>query len=146
MAVSEARDNTEDWVLPEAARPRSFAELESRVELALTVAHASEAAIAEVGAAAIEAAEQARQAAGLAERAAIAAQQARDSVPVAVATAEPVAVADSAIVAEPAPEPASPVAENPALYPLPPDEDLRLAHFMDRAARVVERLQALQQV
>jgi hypothetical protein len=78
MAASQgvARDNTEDWLLTEAARPRSFAELESRVDLALTVAQASEAAVAEVGAAAIEAAEQARQAAELAERAAAVAQAA----------------------------------------------------------------------
>jgi hypothetical protein len=81
MAVSEgaARDNTEDWLLPEAARPRSFAELEARVDLALAIAKTSEAAVSEVGAAAIEAAEQAGQAAELAERAAAAAQTAAES-------------------------------------------------------------------
>lgn len=126
MAVSEgaARDKTEDWLLAEAARPRSFAELEARVDLALTVAQTSEAAVAEVGAAAIEAAEQARQAAELAERAARSAEAARGAVAVA-----------------PDPEPAA----NPAFFPLPPDQDLRLAHFMERADRVVARLQALQQ-
>jgi hypothetical protein len=131
MAVSEgaARDKTEDWLLPEAARPRSFAELESRVDLALTVAQASEAAIAEVGAAAVEAAEQARQAAELAERAAAAALAARDSVAVAPVSA-----------------PADSQAHNPAVFPLPPDQDLRLAHFMERAERVVVRLRALQQL
>jgi hypothetical protein len=124
MAVSEgaARDKTEDWLLAEAARPRSFAELEARVDLARTVAQTSEAAVAEVGAAAIEAAEQARQAAELAERAARSAEAARGAV-------------------APAPESAA----NPAFFPLPPDQDLRLAHFMERADRVVARLQALQQ-
>ncbi|MDX6604319.1 MAG: hypothetical protein QOF23_828, partial [Solirubrobacterales bacterium] len=43
MATTEARDNTEDWVLPAAARPRSFADLEARIDLALTISKASEA-------------------------------------------------------------------------------------------------------
>lgn len=137
MAANEARDRTEDWLLPEATRARSFSQLESRVDVALTLAQASEAAVREVGAAAIEAAEQARQAAELAERAAIAAQAAREAVVVAPVAADP---------GLPVPAPSSPLAENPALYPLPPDEDLRLAHFMERAARVVVRLRALQQV
>lgn len=74
--ASEARDSTEDWVLSPAARPRSFAEIEARVELAVETARSSEAAVAEVGAAAIEAAEQARHAAELADRAARAAEAA----------------------------------------------------------------------
>jgi hypothetical protein len=130
--VSEgvSRDKTEDWVLPEAARPRSFAELEARVDTAVAVARASEAAVAEVGASAIEAAAQARHAAELAEGAAIAAEAARGAVSTA-----PVA---PATVVEPA--------ANPALFPLPPDVDLRLAHFMERAERVVTRLRVLQQL
>jgi hypothetical protein len=124
MAVSEgaARDNTEDWLLPEPGRARSFAELESRVHVALTLAQASEAAVQEVGAAAIEAAEQARRAAELAERAALAAEGARVA----------------------APDPGG--AANPAVFPLPSDEDLRLAHFLERADRVVARLRLLEQV
>ncbi len=64
-----ARDNTEDWLIPAQARPATMAELEQRVDYALTVARASEAAALEIGAAALDAAEQARRAAELAERA-----------------------------------------------------------------------------
>jgi len=124
MAASEgvARDNTEDWLLAEAARPRSFAELESRVDLALTVAQASEAAVAEVGAAAIEAAEQARQAAELAERAA--------------------AVAQAASVATPAP-PLPETELQPAVPPTAPEEEWLLS-FTHRAERLSARLVRLQ--
>jgi hypothetical protein len=124
MAVSEgaARDNTEDWLLPEAARPRSFAELESRVDLALTVARGSEAAVAEVGAAAIEAAEQARQAAELAERAAAAAQAAAAATP-----------------AAPRPE----TELQPAVSAAAPEEEW-LLRFSHRAERLSARLVRLQ--
>ncbi len=133
MAANEERDSSEDWLLPETTRARSFSQLESRVHVALTLAQASEAAVREVGAAAIEAAEQARQAAELAEQAAVAAQAARESVALAPAPA-PI----------PASVPVAPAADNPAVYPLPGDEDLRLAHFMERADRVVARLRILQ--
>jgi hypothetical protein len=124
MAVSEgvARDKTEDWLLPESARPRSFAELESRVDLALTVAQASEAAVAEVGAAAIEAAEQARQAAELAERAA--------------------AVAQAASAATPAP-PLPETEVQPAVPAAAPEEEWLLS-FTHRAERLSARLVRLQ--
>jgi hypothetical protein len=121
MAVSEsaARDNTEDWLLSAAARPRSFAELEARVDLALTVAKTSEAAVTEVGAAAIEAAEQARQAAELAERAAIAAQTAASAPPA-------------------RPEPAA------APRPTGPQQEEWLIRFTHRAERLSARLVRLQ--
>jgi hypothetical protein len=128
MAVSEgaARDNTEDWLLPEAVRARSFAQLESRVHLALTLAQASEAAVREVGAAAVEAAEQARQAAELAERAATAAQTAAAIAP----------------VLAPAPEPAaSPEAE---VQPAASSEEEWLLRFTHRAERLSARLVRLQ--
>jgi hypothetical protein len=64
------RDSTQDWVLPEAARPPLLSELEARIEEAVVTARASEAAVMSVGEAALEAAEQARRAAGVAERAA----------------------------------------------------------------------------
>jgi len=67
--MAEARDSTDDWVLPEGARPATLAQLEQRVDYALAVARASEAAALEIGGAALEAAEQARRAAELAERA-----------------------------------------------------------------------------
>jgi hypothetical protein len=132
MAANEgaSRDDAEDWVLTEAARPRSFAELEARIETAISVAHACEEAVALVGADAIESAAQARRAAELAERAAIAAEGARAL----------------AVVPPPAPAAPSALAANPAVFPLPSDEDLRLSHFIDRADRLVARLRHLQQV
>lgn len=56
-------------MLPEHARPPLIGELELKVEEALAIARASEAAVMTVGAAALDAAEQARRAAELAERA-----------------------------------------------------------------------------
>jgi hypothetical protein len=64
-----ARDTTQDWLLPEHLRPPLIGELERRIEEALVTARASEAAVMTVGAAALDAAEQARRAAELAERA-----------------------------------------------------------------------------
>ncbi len=63
------RDQAEDWVLSGDARPPLLGELVERIDEAMAVARASEAAVASVGAAAIEAANQARRAAVLAERA-----------------------------------------------------------------------------
>jgi hypothetical protein len=74
------RDSTQDWVLPEAARPPLLGELEARIDEALVTARASEAAAVTVGEAALEAAEQARQAAGIAERAAVTALDAQRRV------------------------------------------------------------------
>ena len=79
MEESE-RDSTQDWLLPESSRPPLLGELEARIEEATATARASEAAVTTVGAAAIAAAEQARQAAGIAERAAATALAARRSV------------------------------------------------------------------
>ena len=63
------RDDTNEWVLPPEARPATLAQLEQRIDYAVAVARASETAALEIGAAAIDAAEQARRAAELAERA-----------------------------------------------------------------------------
>lgn len=68
MEASE-RDSTGDWLLPEHSRPPTVSELEARIDEALSTARASEAAVMTVGAAALDAAEQARRAADLAERA-----------------------------------------------------------------------------
>ena len=65
-------DSTQDWLLPEQSRPPLIGELELKVEEALATARASEAAVITVGAAALDAAEQARRAAELAERASLA--------------------------------------------------------------------------
>jgi len=63
------RDSTESWVLPERSRPPLLGELVERIDEALATARASEAAVMTVGAAALDAAEQARRAADLAQKA-----------------------------------------------------------------------------
>ncbi len=120
MAASE-RESTQDWLLPEAARPPTVAQLERRIEEALVTARASEAAVMTVGAAAFDAAEQARRAADLAERASAAA--------LGVAVEEPV-LAMATVAAEA-------VAEEEG-------EDLR--DFSERADRLVARLRQLQRI
>jgi hypothetical protein len=132
MAVSEdvARDSAEEWLLPESARPRSFAEIESQVELAVSVARGSEAAVAEVGAAAIEAAEQARQAAELAERAAFAAEAASEA-----------AALQATSAAAPAPQPQAPEAP---VAPAGSAGEEWLLSFTHRAERLSARLVRLQ--
>jgi hypothetical protein len=69
-AMSEGpHASVEDWALPERSRPPLLGELVERIDEALATARASEAAVMTVGAAALDAAEQARRAAELAERA-----------------------------------------------------------------------------
>ena len=63
------RDTTQDWRLPERAKLPLVSELVERIDEALATARASEAAVMTVGAAALDAAEQAKRAADLAERA-----------------------------------------------------------------------------
>jgi type IV secretory pathway TrbL component len=118
-----ARDSTEDWLLPEQARPPLIGELEQRIDLALATARASEAAVTEVGAAALDAAKQARRAAELAERASVAALDAQGRVASAVSVA-------------PAPAPGS--------RPEPVDDSL--SSFSERADRLVARLRGLQRI
>ena len=65
----ETHNGAEDWTLPQRARPPLLGELVERIDEALTTARASEAAVMTVGAAALDAAEQAKRAAELAERA-----------------------------------------------------------------------------
>jgi hypothetical protein len=80
MEASE-RDSTQDWLLPEGAAPPLLSELEGRIDEALTIARASEKAVVAVGEMALDAAEQARRAADLAERASRAALDSRPAVP-----------------------------------------------------------------
>jgi len=63
------RASAEDWTLPERSRPPLLGDLVERIDEALATARASEAAVMTVGAAALDAAEQAKRAAELAERA-----------------------------------------------------------------------------
>jgi hypothetical protein len=120
MATS-APDSTEDWLLPERSRPPTIAEIERRVEMALTTARASEATVVTVGAAALEAAEQARRAAELAEKASAA-----------------------ALAARVAPPPARPAPPAERRTPARPDGDLD--DFSARADRLVARLRQLQRL
>jgi hypothetical protein len=79
------RDDTQDWLLPEGAAPPLLAELEQRIDEALIIAKASEKAVMAVGDAALDAAQQARRAADLAERASAAALSAYPPEPAATA-------------------------------------------------------------
>ncbi|HET6998125.1 MAG TPA: hypothetical protein VFI03_05990 [Solirubrobacterales bacterium] len=63
------RDSTQDWLIPEGLAPPLLSELERRIDEALIVAKASEKAVMAVGDAALDAAQQARRAADIAERA-----------------------------------------------------------------------------
>lgn len=65
----DPRDSAKGWHLPDRSRPPLLGELVERIDEALATARASEAAVMTVGAAALDAAEQARRAAELAERA-----------------------------------------------------------------------------
>lgn len=62
-------ETAESWTLPERARPPLLGELVERIDEAIATARASEAAVMTVGAAALDAAEQAKRAADLAARA-----------------------------------------------------------------------------
>jgi hypothetical protein len=63
------RDSTQDWLIPEQAAPPRLTELVRRIDEALAIARVSEETVMTVGAAALDAADQARRAAELAERA-----------------------------------------------------------------------------
>jgi hypothetical protein len=115
-----ARDSTEDWLLPEQSRPPLIGELEQRIDLALATARASEAAVTKVGGVALDAAEQARRAAELAERASVAALHAQEKVESIAASATPT--------------------------PRPAPADDSLSSFSERADRLVARLRGLQRI
>lgn len=117
---SSERDTTQDWLLPEGARPPLLGELEARIDEALATARATEAAVTTVGASALAAAEQARRAAGIAEEAAATALAAQRSM------------VDGARVSRPGIGP---------VYREGGDE--RLRSFDERADRIAERLRAL---
>jgi hypothetical protein len=69
------RDSTQDWVVPRGTVP-TVAELEARIDEAVVIARASEEGVREVGEMALDAAQQARRAAALAEMASAAAVEA----------------------------------------------------------------------
>jgi len=120
------RDSTQDWLLPEHRTPPTVAELQDRIDEALATARASEAAVMTVGAAALDAAEQARRAAELAEQAA--------STAAGVASG---AQRGARVGGGERPKPASPA--------LAPKAD-SMRDFSERADRLVERLQQIQRL
>jgi hypothetical protein len=79
------RDGGEDWRLPQRTRPPLLGELVERIDEAIATARASEAAVMTVGAAALDAAEQARRAADLAQKA----SAAMNGAPVSPSAARP---------------------------------------------------------
>lgn len=123
MDAAADGESTRDWLLPEAARPPLIGDLQRQVEEALATARASEAAVITVGAAAIDAAEQARRAAELAERASVAALDAHEKVA-------------AVTVVSPRVEPAAGEGR----------EEDSLSDFSARADRLVARLRQLQRV
>jgi hypothetical protein len=127
-------ESTQDWLLPEHSRPPLIGELERRVELALTMARASEAAVVTVGAAAISAAEQAERAAGLAEKASATALEVQDRVAAMTLAPSPPTLTQS---------PLAPEADD---SPSGTEEDDSLSDFSARADRLVARLRQLQRV
>jgi hypothetical protein len=110
------RDSTQDWLIPEHEAPPRFGELVRRVDEALAVARSSEAAVMTVGAAALDAAEQAHRAAKLAERA-------------------------SAALLDQRRRPAAAAPDPPADPPV-----VTLRGFSERADRVAARLEALERL
>jgi len=75
--MSDHEHAAEEWRLPERSRPPLLGELVGRIDEALATARASEAAVMTVGAAALDAAKQAKRAAELAERASAAMHRSR---------------------------------------------------------------------
>jgi hypothetical protein len=148
------RDTADDWRIGPQRRVATVAELEGRIDVALATARGAEEAALEIGAASLEAAEQARCAAALAERASAAAARAASEVasaqlvlvppprqseqppPFTVRTpAEPPAAVKPAAPTKPASRP-------PRRQPDPFDE--RLTAFRQRAESVMIRLQKLE--
>jgi hypothetical protein len=123
------RDSTQEWLLPDRAAPPTVAQLEERIDEAVAIARASEAAAMSVGAAAIESAEQARRAADLAVRASDAASRA--AVSAAGRSAGGDGGAGNGVTSE-------------GLAPMPPLEDDRMVIFSRRADRVGARFEQLQ--
>lgn len=108
-------ENGAEWRLSETQRPPLIGELVERIDEALATARASEAAVMTVGAAALDAAEQARRAAELAEHA----SAAMNAVPAPAGVRPPIRFAGGS-------------------------GEAAMESFSARADRVAERLQRLQ--
>jgi hypothetical protein len=134
------RDTADDWRTPPRTSIATVAELEGRIDVALATARGAEEAALEIGAASLEAAEQARRAAAFAERASAAAARAASEVAAAprvvAPSVEPAAVKPAA--------PTKPASRPSRRQPDPFDE--RLTAFRERAESVMIRLQKLEGV
>lgn len=117
--MGKMSDTAESWRLPERAQPPLLGELVERIDEALATARASEAAVMTVGAAALDAAEQAKRAADLAEQ------------------------AGRGMTAAPVP-PAGAPENGPVTAPSAPAGEM--GDFTARADRLAERLQRLQRL
>lgn len=142
MAEGE-RDNTSEWVLPEGARPATLAQLEERIDYAVAVARASEAAALEIGAAAIDAAEQARRAAELAERASGGGVAVAPAAVDAPATEEREAVVVEEFGGDEVVEELEAVTVEPEPAPEPQAEFDSFRAFLERADRISARLESI---
>jgi hypothetical protein len=138
------RDSTQEWLLPESKAPPRLGDLDRKVDEALVIARASEEGLRMVGRLALDAAEQARRAAELAETASAAAVAAGR----AVAFDRGVAADSATTAAPPDSYPAQAAAPAPSIdlgaAPIGNGEDLRLRDFTERADRVSARLLALE--
>jgi hypothetical protein len=123
------RDSTQDWLLSAEATPPLLDELIERIEEALDVAYASEAAVNAIGDAAIDAAEQARAAVAQSLRAAEQAHR-------------------SALLAEQASEAMLEDRRRRTVAGahIEQQEDRSMRSFSERADRVVTRLRALERI
>jgi hypothetical protein len=150
-AEPSERDTTDEWRVAPARTLTSVAELEGRIDVALATARTAEEAALEIGAASLEAAEQARRAAALAERASIAAARAAESAREASLRslrAEPAAPAEGPPSAQPRgeevdPSPSMPASNGVAPRRADPFED-RISAFRLRAEKVIVRLQKIE--
>jgi len=125
------RDNTDEWRLTPARSLVTVAELEGRIDLALATARSAEEAALEIGAASLEAAEQARHAAALAERASASAANAAEA-------------ARAASAPSPLGPPTAAPAANGIARRRPDPFEERITAFRLRAERVMIRLQKIE--
>ncbi len=142
------RDTTDEWRIAPERAPATVAELEGRIDVALATARSAEEAALEIGAASLEAAEQARRAAAMAECASAAAVRAAN-----VASAPNMALVPAGTVAassQPASAPqqvvpplSEPDSNGIAVAAIDPFEE-RITAFRERAEQVMIRLQKLE--
>jgi hypothetical protein len=139
MEASE-RDSTQDWEIPRGHGPLLIAEIEEKVDAAITIARASEQGVKEIGEAALDAARQARRAAEMAAAASLSAAEARDAV-----GGVRLPDGDAAAAKQSSPAGVDVSSAAGAAIPSPPlTGEARLRRFSERCDRVSARLRALE--